>query len=300
MNGYLPINKPKGITSFEAVRIIRKTSQTKKVGHTGTLDPMAEGLMLICLGKCTKAVSYITAADKGYIASLRLGLISDTYDITGKLTETIGYSRKSLTDKEIKDALMSFIGKSSQLPPMFSAKKVDGKKLYELARNGVEIERKPCGIEIFDIEILEISGDFVKFYVHCSKGTYIRSLIYDFGEKLGCGAVMTELKRVKNGDFELNDQTARSPSDFKTAEDIKKALLPSDFVFRSLKKLTLNAFCERFLKNGIPVNLTKAGIPNIYKNSELIRIYGENGDFLAICRLTDDSLLKLEMTFFDN
>jgi len=299
MNGYLPINKPKGITSFDAVFKIRKAAGTKKVGHTGTLDPMAEGLMIICLGKCTKAVSYITAHDKGYLATLQLGLISDTYDITGKITENPDYKRELISDEDISEVLLSFLGKSSQLPPMYSAKKIDGKKLYEIARKGEEIERTPSDIEIFDIDIKDISGDFVTFYVHVSKGTYIRSLIHDFGEKLGCGAVMTDLKRVKNGDFDLDD-TVKVPDNFKAPEDVENALLPPDYVFKNLKAIKLNLFCERILKNGIPVNLVRANIPNIYENGELIRIYNENDEFLAICRLTDDVLLKLEITFFDN
>lgn len=300
MNGYLPINKPKGITSFDAVFKIRKAAGTKKVGHTGTLDPLAEGLMLICLGKCTKAVSYITAADKGYIAELKLGLTSDTYDITGELTPTPGYLRENISEETIRKTLLSFIGNSGQLPPMYSAKKVDGKKLYELAREGKEIERKPCDIEIFTIDILDISGDNVKFYVHCSKGTYIRSLIHDFGEKLGCGAVMVSLKRVKNGNFCLDNMKVLSLDNFKNAQDVENFLLPPDYVFRHLKALTLNSFCERIMKNGIPVNLTRANIPNIYENGELIRIYNEENEFLAICRITDNVLLKLEITFFDN
>ena len=298
MNGYLPINKPKGITSFDAVFKIRKIAKTKKVGHTGTLDPMAEGLMIICLGKSTKAVSYITADNKGYIAKMRLGLNSDTYDITGDVIKNPIYKREDFSDSLISETLRSFIGKSSQLPPMYSAKKIDGKKLYELARKGEEIERKPCDIEIFDIDIKEINCDDITFYVHVSKGTYIRSLIYDFGQKLGCGALMTELKRVQNGDFNLSD--AINLDDLKTPEDIENALLSPDYVFSNYKKITLNPFCERILKNGVPVNLRRANIKNDYTNGEFIRIYNEQNEFLALCRLIDDELLKLEITFFDN
>ena len=202
MNGYLLVNKPQGPTSHDVVMKMRKIFNTKKVGHTGTLDPLATGLMVILIGKATKAADYITADDKSYIAELKLGAVSDTLDITGELSYL---EKKTFSKSEIEETLMSFKGESEQVPPMYSAKKVNGKKLYELARKGEVVERKPVLINIYEIKILEINDDRVKFYVHCSKGTYIRSLIDDFGKKLGYGAVMTSLKRVSTGNFSFEN-----------------------------------------------------------------------------------------------
>ena len=203
MNGYLLVNKPQGPTSHDIVMKMRRIFNTKKVGHTGTLDPMATGLMVILIGKATRASDYVSHDSKAYIAQMKLGIVSDTLDITGKLSYL---PKKDISPEEINAALSSFLGESMQTPPMYSAKKVNGKKLYELARKGEVIERTPVKINISEIKVLEIKDDTVTFYVHCSKGTYIRSLIDDFGKKVGYGAIMTSLKRVRTGDFSLDDK----------------------------------------------------------------------------------------------
>lgn len=300
MNGYLPINKPSGMTSHDVVMRIRRTAETKKVGHTGTLDPMAEGLMLICIGKCTKASSYITAFDKGYIARAKLGTTSDTYDITGEISNTPDFNINNFSKDKISDALLSFIGVQEQYPPMYSAKKVDGKKLYELAREGKTADIKPCEIEIYDIKILNIENDEIEFYAHCSKGTYIRSLIHDFGAKLGCGALMSYLKRTETNGFSLDNDNILPLDAFSNKETIKNALLPPDSIFGIYRKIVLSPICERFFKNGIPINLIRAGINEKFENGEYVRIYNESGDFLALCSIYDDVFLKLMITFFDN
>ena len=300
MNGYLPINKPKGITSHDAVMKIRRVAGTKKVGHTGTLDPIAEGLMIVCIGKCTKSADYITSSDKAYIAEMKLGLTSDTYDITGNLSYTDGFDNRNIKKEQIESVLLSFTGKSLQLPPMYSAKKVKGKKLYELARDGITIERTPCPIEIFKIDILSVENDTVRFFVHATKGTYIRSLIHDFGQKLGCGAVMTYLKRTITGGFDLNIIKTADLDSLETKEDIEKLLLPADYIFQSYRKIVLSPLSERILKNGVPLNLFRAGIKNIYEDDEFVRIYNENGDFLALGKIYDKDFIKLMVTFFDN
>ncbi|MBQ7792016.1 MAG: tRNA pseudouridine(55) synthase TruB, partial [Clostridia bacterium] len=203
MNGYLLINKPKGPTSHDIIYKVRKSAQTRKVGHTGTLDPMATGLMVVCIGRATKAADFITNGNKAYIATMELGMLSDTLDITGEITKL---PKKHIPEDEIRQVIHSFIGESLQTPPMYSAKKIDGKKLYELARQGQEIQRKAVPITIFKLDILSIENQTVRFYVECSKGTYILSLIDDIGKKLNYGAVMTELQRVKSGQFTIDDK----------------------------------------------------------------------------------------------
>ena len=204
MNGYLLINKPKGPTSHDVIYRVRKIAKTKKVGHTGTLDPMATGLMVVCIGTATKAADYITNGNKAYLATMKLGFVSDTLDITGEVTPL---PKKDISEAEIKDVFSSFIGEYEQIPPMYSAKKVAGKKLYELARKGQTVERKSVLVSIFRLEIQSIENDTVTFYVECSKGTYIRSLIDDIGQKLNYGAIMTDLKRMKSGQFSLESSS---------------------------------------------------------------------------------------------
>ena len=203
MDGIIVIRKEKGYTSHDVVAKLRGILHMKKIGHTGTLDPDAEGVLPVALGKATKLVDLITDKEKTYEAVMRLGVVTDTQDMTGTIlsqTEQI-----SVTEKEVKEAAESFLGEQLQIPPMFSALKVNGKKLYELAREGKTVERKPRPVHFYQIEILEINLPLVRYRVVCSKGTYIRTLCHDMGEKLGCGAAMESLVRTKVGKFELKD-----------------------------------------------------------------------------------------------
>ena len=202
-NGILLIRKPQGITSHDVVLKARRYLNTSKIGHTGTLDPMAEGLMLLTVGTATKILPYIAGHDKEYVASLKLGIKTDTGDITGKILEE--YKMKEISREEVVSVLNSFLGVTLQTPPMYSAKKVNGKKLYELARKNVEIEREPVEILITAIELLEFEGDTISFKVNCSSGTYVRSLCEDIGTKLGTAATMTALTRTKIDIFDVND-----------------------------------------------------------------------------------------------
>ena len=191
MDGVFNIYKEKGFTSHDVVAIVRKTINQKKVGHTGTLDPDAEGVLPVCVGKATKLADYIMADTKTYRATIKLGIITDTYDTTGDI---IAEKEVSVSKDAIISVVKSFVGKQEQLPPMYSAIKINGHKLYDLARKGIEVERKPRSIEIYDISLDEfISDTEFAVTVSCSKGTYIRTLCYDFGEKLGCGAAMSSL-----------------------------------------------------------------------------------------------------------
>ena len=201
-SGLILANKPVGITSFKLVSIIRKTLQVKKVGHCGTLDPLASGLMLILVGKSTKLQDQFMKQDKVYRASIKLGIKTDSGDLAGKVISQSAYSH--VTIEQIKKVCESFIGTTEQIPPMFSALKVEGKKLYELARKGITIERKKRQITIYSIDILNFKEDIIDIIVKCSSGTYIRTLAEDIGEKLGTDAVLSNLIREEIGIYKLN------------------------------------------------------------------------------------------------
>ncbi|NQT94912.1 MAG: tRNA pseudouridine(55) synthase TruB [Candidatus Omnitrophica bacterium] len=203
MDNVLIIDKPSGMTSHDAVDFIRRKLKIKKVGHCGTLDPMATGVLVILLDKATKLSAKLSCSDKEYICTMELGKATDTQDATGKIidrAETSGISRDT-----IEEVILSFKGKQKQVPPMVSAKHYKGKRLYSLARKGIEVEREPKDIEIKDIEIIEIEVPLARFRVSCSKGTYIRTLCHDIGKKLGCGAHMVNLNRIRSGEFHIKD-----------------------------------------------------------------------------------------------
>lgn len=295
MNGYLLVDKPKGPTSHDVVMKMRRIFQTKKVGHTGTLDPMATGLMVMLIGKATRAADYITASDKAYIAGLKLGVTSDTLDDTGELCYL---EKKEVSEKDIKEALMSFLGKSMQTPPMYSAKKINGKKLYELARKGEIIEREAVEINISDIRILDIKEDTLTFYVHCSKGTYIRSLIDDFGKKLGYGAVMTSLRRVSTGQFSFEKNKVYTLDEIEKCSDTVSLLSPIDEAFCNYARITFDEKQEKFIKNGIPFDFLRSRIENVYNIGDIIRAYNEKDEFFALMEVCPDNILKLKTTFY--
>ncbi|MFA6427504.1 MAG: tRNA pseudouridine(55) synthase TruB [Candidatus Magasanikbacteria bacterium] len=235
---FLLINKPKDWTSHDVVGYLRKVTRIKKIGHAGTLDPFATGLLIVGIGReATKRLDEFKSLQKTYVATLKLGYISDTFDSTGNIKKykknikqiltkifSISFqylfpSLKITTKKKIDSTLKKFIGKQNQIPPMYSAKKVNGKKLYELARKGIEIERKPCDIEISDIKILEYSWPLLNIEVACSSGTYIRTLAHDIGQKLGCGAYCEELERTRIGDYTLDNAYKLSEINFENFQN---------------------------------------------------------------------------------
>jgi len=202
--GFILINKPSGITSHDVVDKLREITKIKKIGHAGTLDPFAQGLLILAIGrKFTKKLSIFQKKDKEYVATIRLGAESDTFDREGKIVER--KVEKVPERKEIEEVLKSFLGEIEQIPPIFSAKKVKGKKLYELARKGIKVEPKPKKVKIYEISILEYRFPHLKIKVKCSSGTYIRSLANDIGKKLGCGAFVEELIRTKIGEFSIEN-----------------------------------------------------------------------------------------------
>ena len=202
MDGIINVRKEKGFTSFDVVAKLRGILKMKKIGHTGTLDPDAEGVLPVCIGKATRVCDLLTDKDKVYEAVMLLGKETDTQDMTGTILKE---SEVNLSIEEVKQCIESFVGEYAQIPPMYSALKVNGKKLCDLAREGVEVERKARKVQILDIAILSIDLPRVTMRVHCSKGTYIRTLCHDIGEKLGCGACMEYLVRTRVSDFQIED-----------------------------------------------------------------------------------------------
>ena len=202
MDGIINVRKEKGFTSFDVVAKLRGILKMKKIGHTGTLDPDAEGVLPVCIGKATRVCDLLTDKDKVYEAVMLLGKETDTQDMTGTVLEE---KPVEVTEEEVRTVIRSFLGEQQQIPPMYSALKVDGKKLYELAREGKTVERKPRAVQFYEIEIKKIELPYVRFSVTCSKGTYIRTLCHDIGQKLGCGGCMEELLRTRSGNFVWED-----------------------------------------------------------------------------------------------
>ncbi len=281
--GIINVYKEPGFTSFDVIAILRRLLGIKKIGHTGTLDPMAEGVLPVCVGKATKVCSLITDWDKSYETVLRLGLTTDTLDVTGEVTHAAGAGESLPGTEEIKEAILSFEGGYEQMPPMYSAKKQQGRKLYELARAGVVVERKKAAVKICGIRIHEfITPDRVRFSMSCSKGTYIRSLCDDIGRLLGCGGCMESLKRTRVGPFTIeNALTLREIEERLKAGD-ESFFDPTDSVFGDLKKVCID---DRFLKALLNGNrLPAESIDARLSAGEEIRVCLPGGDFAAIYR----------------
>ena len=291
MDGVIVINKPTGRTSHDMVSFTRRLFGIKKVGHTGTLDPDASGVLPVCIGKATKAADMLTASDKAYRAQLVLGMITDTQDASGEILA----EQPVLVDKtEIEKVIKSFIGEIDQIPPMFSAIKKDGKKLYELARKGITIEREKRRVKIFDIDICEIDMEkqTITLDVSCSKGTYIRTLCEDIGMKLGCGAYMNTLVRTKSADFTLEQSyTQEKLLEMKERGTLESAVIPVDELFSEYPKLMLDEFLSSKVKNGVRIRRKNLDEGAFY------RIYDENGAFLCISRYLSGELV-LEKAFW--
>lgn len=235
MFGFLNVYKPSGMTSFDVVAILREITKIRQIGHTGTLDPFATGVLPVCIGKSTKLIEYLPD-DKEYIATVQFGSDTDTYDLEGQITKT--YDTK-ISDRELMQTLKNFEGEIEQYPPKYSAIKVNGKKLYEYARQGQDVKIKPRKVKIYEIKLLNFDKErqIAKILVSCSKGTYIRSIAYDIGQILNCGGHLTALERTKAGMF--NCENSIKLSDIKSVDDINENLInPADVLPQS--KYTLN------------------------------------------------------------
>ena len=284
MNGIVNIYKPRGITSHGAVNRVRKILGIKKVGHTGTLDPDAEGVLPICIGKGTKIAGILTDSDKAYRAVIKLGIVTDTQDASG---EILSKSEVNVTADEFENAVNKFVGKIMQTPPMYSALKVGGKKLCDLARQGIEVERQPREITITSIKTTDFNGITATLDVDCTKGTYIRTLCHDIGQQLGCGAIMQSLIRTKSGRFNISE--AVTLEEFEKSPE--KYIISPDKMFTDLPEIFLNDEDTRKLKNGIRINTNKI-------EGQTYRVYSQNGEFLALS-VSENNKLILKATFFN-
>lgn len=278
INGILNIYKETDFTSHDVVAKLRGILKQKKIGHTGTLDPQATGVLPVCLGKATKLCDMLTDTKKEYRASFRLGLCTDTEDIWGTVTKE---SPVTVSEEQVQDAVFSFIGSYEQIPPMYSALKVGGKKLYELAREGQVIERKTRPVIIYEIRDLKISLPEISMTVVCSKGTYIRSLGRDIGEKLGCGACMTALERTAASGFLKKDSyTLKEIEQLMKEENIMKIVIPPDQLFKNLPEQTVKKQYSKILYNGNPLKTECFTSP--CSTGKRLRIYDEDGHFIGI------------------
>ena len=273
MNGFLLVNKEKGFSSNEIVQNIKKKFLLKKVGHLGTLDPEAEGLLILAINRATKFSNYFLNSDKSYFVEIRLGIVTDTDDETGKI---IKECEVRCSKENVKKEIRSFLGESFQKPPFFSALKHKGKPLYKYARNGQFIDKEPRKIEIKQIKNITYRDSICSFQLTCTKGTYIRSLARDLGENLGCGAHMKSLIRLTQHSFDVEN-----------ALTIKKIstsnLIKIDDAFNEYKKITLNKEDLKIFKNGGRVNINSKPI-------DILRIYDQSNDFVGIGSILDNYL----------
>lgn len=282
MNGIINVYKEQGFTSHDVVAKLRGILHMKKIGHTGTLDPDATGVLPVCVGKATKVCDLLTDKDKTYVAVVKLGVVTDTLDMTGEIRKKRAVK---VTEEQILSVLAGFTGEISQIPPMYSAIKMNGKKLYELARKGQVVERKPRLVTIHELllEDTNLGSDEFTIRITCSKGTYIRSLCQDIGERLGCGAAMKSLVRTRVGQFSIGESMKLSEiEEFCRVHKPEELLLPVDSVFAQYAKCRVREKAMRFLCNG---NLVAPYYCD-YKaaDGEKVRMYGSNGEFYAIYR----------------
>lgn len=299
INGVLNVYKEKGFTSHDVVARLRGIVGQKKIGHTGTLDPDATGVLPVCLGKATKLCDMLTDKNKTYETVMLLGKTTDTQDVSGTVIseKTVGVMDSS----DIEQCILSFVGDYMQIPPMYSALKVNGKKLYELAREGIEIERKARPVSILNIKIKEINIPRISMEVTCSKGTYIRTLCHDIGEKLGCGACMEELTRTKVSRFDIKESLTLSQiEEKKMSGNLEDIIIPVDEMFSEYEAVFLkeayvpyayngNTFLPKHIENRIEL-----------KDGKLVRVYNNDNEFIAIYKFVEDNyLFRIEKMFFE-
>lgn len=288
MNGLLLVDKEKGFTSFDIVAITRKLTSQKKIGHTGTLDPNATGVLPLLLGNATKAQDIIPNHDKEYIAEFKLGLTSDTLDIWGEIKSEV-HSEVSLT--ELENVLKDFSGEIEQIPPMYSAVSVNGQRLYDLARKGVEVERKPRTITIYELKLLEFDekSQSGKIKVFCSKGTYIRTLIDDIGAKLKVGAVMTALDRTKACGFLKEDCLALEKIKKLSPAEIEEKLISTENLFLNLPELKVSKAQAQRFSNGGALDITRTSLRNQDVENKIFRVKYDGG-FYGLGIVKDNEL----------
>lgn len=307
INGVINIYKIKGFTSHDVVAKLRGILRQKKIGHTGTLDPDATGVLPVCLGSATKLCDMLTDKKKEYVAKVRLGIVTDTQDMTGTVLDQ---KEVHVDEKQVTEALETFVGEYEQVPPMYSALKVNGKKLYELAREGKEVERKARPVTIHYIEIMDMQLPELTIKVGCSKGTYIRTLCHDLGERLGCGAAMATLERTKSGQFTLDTALtlAELEEKLKDAGDNRDAVIethviPVDKMFSELSELRLLPEWERLVQNGN--SFEERNLKKEFRNKERTdkseyRVYIGDNIFMGVYRFCEKQMKFSPVKMFIN
>ena len=297
-SGIINVYKEKGFTSFDVVAKLRGILKTKKIGHTGTLDPDAEGVLPVCIGRATKVCDILTDKDKVYEAVMLLGVETDTQDTSGEVLKELPVE---VSEEAVKEAILSFVGEYAQVPPMYSALKVNGKKLYELAREGKTVERKARNVQIFSIEILEMDLPRVRMSVHCSKGTYIRTLCHDVGQKLGCGGCMDKLLRTKVGVFELADTLKLAEIDALAREGlVEDRIISVDELFEDYTKVWMKQEFDVVVHNGNRIK-KRMFEEKLSSNAERLRVYDSKGEFIGIYEYSEErSDFKPVKMFYEN
>lgn len=287
-NGILVIDKSAGWTSQDVAAKLRGVFHERRVGHGGTLDPIATGVLPVFIGRATRAAEFLESAEKEYVAGLRLGVVTDTQDTSGTVLET---NSVCVTRAQLEAALRQFLGPIEQIPPMYSAIKINGQKLYELARRGQEVARRPRSITIHALELLEGEGADWTIRVRCSKGTYVRTLCHDLGRALGCGGCMSSLRRTRAGSFTLAQAvTMQQVLDFAAGQDPQQLLMPVDAVFAAHPPLIVTLGQAAKLKNGAQVKDWQFQ-PGTY------RVYAEDGEFLLLGRVEGGVLTTIKSFF---
>ena len=288
-DGIINVNKPAGWTSQDVCSKLRHVLKIKKIGHTGTLDPMATGVLPVCIGKATRIIEYYDKDTKSYHASMKLGITTDTLDITGKVLETAGYSKVS--EKDVREAFKAYTGHVMQIPPKYSALKIDGRRAYNLAREGRDFEIRPREIIIYENSVTKIdlaSGE-IEFDVTCSKGTYIRTICDDIGRGLGCGAVMTALTRTASGYFRIEDSYTIEEI-MEEADPLNNMLIPADITLEKLGKIVLNDNRITAFMNGNSSWSNGFRITETSSFNNMYRVYGNNS-FLGVAEIENGSLV---------
>ncbi len=286
IDGILIVNKPEGKTSFDIVAKLKRLTKEKHVGHSGTLDPLATGVLPVCFGQATRVVQFLMESNKSYLASIELGIATETYDGDGEIT--FQADTTDINKADIESALVTFQGATDQLPPVYSALKYKGKRYYELARAGIPIVPKPRRVKIYNIELVDYQLPILTIKVECSKGTYIRSLAHDLGQLLGCGAYLKNLIRTRYGPFDIKD--ALSPSEIEeafTRGTWKELLYPIDSPLLNWKAIIVDKKDELAIRNGRPLPLSEECPPS----EEYCRAYGTEGNFIAVLRFIPDKKL---------
>ncbi len=279
-NGVINIYKEEGYTSHDVVAKMRGILKQKKIGHTGTLDPDAVGVLPVCLGNATKLCDMLTDREKEYIACMRLGVITDTQDMSGTVLED---REVSINEEEITEIINSFVGGYGQIPPMYSAIKVDGKRLYELARQGKVVERQPRNIILYEIEILNIKLPDITFRVVCSKGTYIRTLCHDIGVKAGCGGAMVSLIRSRSGRFTMDTAiTLKQLEQIRDEDKLDDAIILVDKMFEGLTDIHVQDIFTKLVENGNSLSMGQILEQNKFKDGQEVKVYSRTGQFFGI------------------